>query len=139
MPRFVFPFLPYSIVNDHSEISEDYLPFPTSGSSLNYSRVTYKTRLLSALRPHFFCVAANFIAKTMKTKPCLPIGPQTRTSSWWRWRESNPRHSACKADALPIELHPHAADVPCVRDTPFAKYLPYGVAARTQPADGGPG
>jgi hypothetical protein len=27
-------------------------------------------------------------------------------SKWWRWRESNPRHSACKADALPTELHP---------------------------------
>ena len=26
--------------------------------------------------------------------------------NWWRWRESNPRHPACKAGALPIELHP---------------------------------
>ena len=26
---------------------------------------------------------------------------------WWRWRGLNPRHPACKAGALPIELHPH--------------------------------
>ena len=34
-------------------------------------------------------------------------------NAWWRWRESNPRHSACKADALPIELHPHASSPAC--------------------------
>ena len=38
---------------------------------------------------------------------------------WWRWRESNPRHPACKAGALPIELHPHFLlalfDFRCVR------------------------
>ena len=27
-----------------------------------------------------------------------------RSESWWALRESNPRHSACKADALPTEL-----------------------------------
>ena len=26
---------------------------------------------------------------------------------WWRWGESNSWPSACKADALPAELHPH--------------------------------
>ena len=26
---------------------------------------------------------------------------------WWSWTESNRRPSACKADALPIELQPH--------------------------------
>ena len=25
---------------------------------------------------------------------------------WWRWRDSNPWPSACRADALPTELHP---------------------------------
>ena len=28
-------------------------------------------------------------------------------SIWWRRRDSNPRPSACKADALPAELRPH--------------------------------
>ena len=26
---------------------------------------------------------------------------------WWRWRESNPWPPACRAGALPAELHPH--------------------------------
>ena len=29
------------------------------------------------------------------------------TNCWWKLAESNPRPSACKADALPIELSPH--------------------------------
>ena len=32
--------------------------------------------------------------------PDLSIG-------WWRWRESNPWPPACRAGALPAELHPH--------------------------------
>ena len=27
--------------------------------------------------------------------------------TWWRWWDSNPWPSACRADALPTELHPH--------------------------------
>jgi hypothetical protein len=38
--------------------------------------------------------------------PCKYAQP-TQPNSWWRWTESNRRPSACKADALPIELHPH--------------------------------
>ena len=26
---------------------------------------------------------------------------------WWRWRDSNPWPPACRAGALPTELHPH--------------------------------
>ena len=26
---------------------------------------------------------------------------------WWRWRDSNPWPPACRAGALPAELHPH--------------------------------
>ena len=29
------------------------------------------------------------------------------THHWWRWRESNPWPPACRAGALPAELHPH--------------------------------
>ena len=29
---------------------------------------------------------------------------------WWRWRESNPWPPACRAGALPAELHPHSWD-----------------------------
>jgi hypothetical protein len=39
-----------------------------------------------------------------RRSPCLPCcGPELRL---WRWRDSNPRPSACKAGALPTELHP---------------------------------
>ena len=30
---------------------------------------------------------------------------------WWRWRESNPWPPACRAGALPAELHPHNNEV----------------------------
>ena len=33
-------------------------------------------------------------------------------SHWWRWWDSNPWPSACRADALPTELHPHTG---CLR------------------------
>ena len=29
------------------------------------------------------------------------------TENWWRWRDSNPWPPACRAGALPTELHPH--------------------------------
>ncbi len=31
-------------------------------------------------------------------------------NQWWRWTESNRRPPACKAGALPIELHPQLAE-----------------------------
>ena len=30
-----------------------------------------------------------------------------QTQHPWKWWESNPQHTTCKAAALPIELHPH--------------------------------
>lgn len=36
-----------------------------------------------------------------------PLHPENlHTKTWWRWTESNRRPPACKAGALPIELHP---------------------------------
>ena len=32
-------------------------------------------------------------------------------NSWWRWGESNPWPPACRAGALPAELHPHLASL----------------------------
>ena len=32
-------------------------------------------------------------------------------SKWWRWRDSNPWPPACRAGALPAELHPHGLDL----------------------------
>ena len=36
----------------------------------------------------------------------IPVTASLQTKSWWRWTESNRRPPACKAGALPIELHP---------------------------------
>lgn len=51
---------------------------------------------------HLFCATVGFF-------PCfIPIPPKRNRNlkSWWRWRGSNSRHPACKAGALPTELHP---------------------------------
>ena len=37
------------------------------------------------------------------TSPILGVG----TADWWRWWGSNPWPPACRAGALPAELHPH--------------------------------
>ena len=37
------------------------------------------------------------------TSPSLAVG----TADWWRWWDSNPWPPACRAGALPTELHPH--------------------------------
>ena len=44
----------------------------------------------------------DFPHKQLKPKPSL------FTCKWWRWTESNRRPPACKAGALPIELHPQS-------------------------------
>jgi hypothetical protein len=44
----------------------------------------------------------DFPHKQSKPKPSL------FTRKWWRWTESNRRPPACKAGALPIELHPQS-------------------------------
>lgn len=35
-----------------------------------------------------------------------PALPGSSSVDWWKWRGSNPRHPACRAGALPSELHP---------------------------------
>ena len=37
----------------------------------------------------------------------VSVRPSRRFPDWWRWRESNPWPPACRAGALPAELHPH--------------------------------
>ncbi len=37
-------------------------------------------------------------------------GPPGAPTPWWRWTESNRRPPACKAGALPIELHPQSIE-----------------------------
>ena len=39
--------------------------------------------------------------------PCL----YTASQNWWTWTESNRRHSACKADVLPLNYRPVNGDL----------------------------
>ena len=57
---------------------------------------------------------------------------------WWRWWDSNPWPPACRAGALPAELHPHmvvvASTVFCKsweRRLPFSLYVSTELSSRT--------
>ena len=39
-----------------------------------------------------------------------PRDARFRFASWWRWWDSNPWPPACRAGALPAELHPHISE-----------------------------
>ena len=40
-------------------------------------------------------------------KPIWSSVVRSLNSTWWRWWDSNPWPPACRAGALPTELHPH--------------------------------
>lgn len=50
-------------------------------------------------------ITRNFIIKLTLTALLKPNAHKTLLN-WWRWADSNRWPSACKADALPTELHP---------------------------------
>ena len=57
-------------------------------------------------RPQSF--ASLWLAYHISNTPTSPFGSRSlRTGAWWRWGESNSWPPACKAGALPTELHPH--------------------------------
>ena len=70
--------------------------FQLKDSMIRPSRFT-RLRSLSSLLPS--CDGREPFAYFPEPKP--------RRSRWWRWRESNPWPPACRAGALPAELHPH--------------------------------
>ena len=53
----------------------------------------------------------------------------TLLSSWWRWWDSNPWPPACRAGALPAELHPHILPS-AVISAPQVKSLRGDIASR---------
>ena len=59
-----------------------------------YSQVLWWAQMDSNHRPHAY-------------QACALTTWAMRPSKWWRWGGSNSWPSACKADALPAELHPH--------------------------------
>ena len=69
----------------------------------------------------------RFVHLLLETFICLSW---TRTRvRWWRWWDSNPWPPACRAGALPAELHPHIAafgnDI-CFADDITSWWYPYG-------------
>ena len=55
----------------------------------------------------FHCFSLSFLVKSeeWKVKRWDPL------DLWWRWRDSNSWPPACRAGALPAELHPHKSNV----------------------------
>ena len=51
----------------------------------------------------------NFFASPFRKASLLTF--LLEESKWWRWRDSNPWPPACRAGALPAELHPHGLDL----------------------------
>ena len=109
----------YSVFNDHLH-------------SLNLALV------LSAMFHVFACETKSFRLRMKladKAPPCRVVGldgfePSTSRLSgarsnhlsyrpWWRWWDSNPWPPACRAGALPTELHPHGIYVLWVLISPW--------------------
>ena len=62
---------------------------------------------------HLFTMSKDPAAAPLKVTKLPNLLSNYATSrvlsgNWWSRTESNRRHSACKADALPTELRPHA-------------------------------
>lgn len=62
-----------------------------------------------ALHDDFVPIALPLIAAWQSNRGSHPVIHITFDKRWWRHGDSNPRHSACKADALPTELYPRNA------------------------------
>ena len=113
-----FSFL-YSIFNEHKS---QWLPSLRLRASL--SRVSHLTTLLFAVapdtvgwsvwmdsnhRPHAYQACALTTWATNRFLTHLVLGSSIIASAytdWWRWWGSNPWPPACRAGALPAELHP---------------------------------
>ena len=72
------------------------------------------TKIIHALHQQYPNMSKNFKESNF-TKPkglawknsLLTTFANVLNKEWWRWQGLNLRPSACKADALPTELHPH--------------------------------
>ena len=62
----------------------------------NHRPRAYQARALTswAMSPYAWCVLIH-------------LSPLRPSPVWWRWWDSNPWPPACRAGALPTELHPH--------------------------------
>ena len=52
-------------------------------------------------------VRSNHLSYRPLFSAAFQVRLRQQIAVWWRWRESNPWPPACRAGALPAELHPH--------------------------------
>ena len=58
-------------------------------------------------RPRAYQARALTTWATNRSQVSFPYHPPMFPFGWWRWWDSNPWPPACRAGALPAELHPH--------------------------------
>ena len=70
----------------------------------------------------------DFIACLHVTEKNEVFRSATYKDAKWRWRDSNSWPPACKAGALPTELHPHGCGSPSFKAIPYSFiFTPFGV------------
>jgi hypothetical protein len=91
--RYTHPDAPKPIHPDKEQFCSSTLKLGANIRFLSIRPLQERTKRKSKL---------DFPHKQSQPKPSL------FTHKWWRWTESNRRPPACKAGALPIELHPQS-------------------------------
>ena len=84
--------------------------FLLSINLVGYIFTIYKNNLLTEIRKTFYMVGrGRFELPTSRLSSARSnqLSYRPRSLIWWRWSGSNWRPPACKAGALPTELHPH--------------------------------
>ena len=102
-----------------------FAAFAAGGLKPSSHSPTYRVLICVALKrsgliPCDFCrwwaqVDSNHRPRAYQARAltCWAMSPYVRrcssllTTLWWRWWDSNPWPPACRAGALPAELHPH--------------------------------
>ena len=90
--QFLHWFFPYSIVKDQ------------------FRSILFELVGLDGLEPSTSRLSgarSNHLSYRPFWTHLVSVRPSRRFPDWWRWRESNPWPPACRAGALPAELHPH--------------------------------
>ena len=93
-----FSFLLYSIFNEHNRRT---LFGWSVWMDSNHRPHAYQACALTTWATNRFLHSIGIGSNHLLTR----LGPGT--AGWWRWWESNPWPPACRAGALPTELHPH--------------------------------
>ena len=99
-------------------VCSDYCDFSLQPSQFSADIVGWWAQVESNHRPHayqacaltFWAMSPYCLAQPRSTFDLQSNSYEPRfrfCNRWWRWRESNPWPPACRAGALPAELHPH--------------------------------